>query len=144
MGRSSAGSGSSANDPVLWSANLGLGARVLAAMIHVVIQEGGKVLGELRIECLTPFSTHGVDDYSIEFAADNGGGWVDLRRRVLYGFKATKYNALALVSEALNLLELNEMEYDVAPDTGPGRMARQKRGARPALPREAQNPERHH
>lgn len=112
-------------------------------MIQVTITDAGKVLGELRIENLTGVSTDGVFDFSVEFAADNGGDIVDLRRRVLYGFNLGKYNALALVSEALNLLELKEMEWDVAPDR-PADMARKERGAGRSLPRQALDQVRHY
>jgi hypothetical protein len=119
-------------------------ARVVGArlVIHVLVKDGDEVLGEMRIECLTPFSTHGVNDYSVVFAADSGGGIVDLKRRVLYGFNTRKYNSLALVSQALNLLDLQDME--MTDEDRPGRMAWGQRGAGQALPREATNPVRDH
>ena len=111
-------------------------------MIRVLIQEDGKPLAELEIEQLDGGSPSS-SDFSVRFASDNGGGVVDLRQRVLYGFNLAKYNVLALVSEALNLLELNEMEWDVAPGD-PANLARAERRTRPALSREADDQVRHH
>jgi len=109
-------------------------------MITVLVEEDGEQVGEMRIECLA-LHANGTADYSIEFAADSGGGWVDLKSRVLYGFKHTKYNRLALVSEALNLLNLQDMEMTDAGHSGC--VARGEREAGRSLPREADDPVDH-
>jgi hypothetical protein len=105
-------------------------------MITVLINDDGELRGELRIEQIA------AKDYSIQFAADSGAGWVDLKQRVLYDFDAEKYNILALVSEALNLLDLKDMEMTDA--SRPGRLARRELGAGEALLGEADDPVRHH
>ena len=111
-------------------------------MIHVLVTDEGGVKGEMRIERVSPSSAPGLDDYSVEFAADSGAGWVDAKRRMLYGFNTKKYNVLALVSEALNVLEFKDMEMTDADH--PGHMARGQLGIGQALSREADDPERDH
>jgi hypothetical protein len=105
-------------------------------MISVVIQDEDGLLGEMRIEQIGP------QEYSIQYAADSGAGWVDAKQRVLYGFEAEKYNVLALVSEALNVLDLADMVMTDASRSG--HLARRQLGAGETLLDEANDPVRHH
>lgn len=105
-------------------------------MITVLIDDDGELRGEMRIEQIA------AKEYSVQYAADSGAGWVDLKQRVLYGFDAEKYNVLALVSEALNILDLKDMVMTDA--SRPGRMARGQLGAGQTIPGEEDDPVDHH
>ena len=110
-------------------------------MIEVEItSNGGKLeLGRIRIERV---ETHedGTADYSVQFAADRFGS-VALHQRVVYGFPREKYNALALVLQALNTLQPEELELEEASASD---LAREKRGTLPALPGQEAGSVHHH
>lgn len=90
-------------------------------------------LAEIRIrKTITHDNEIDSADYSIKYAVERGMA-VGIHRRNIYGFPRKKYNALALVLQALNTLEPKELELedDFDPDEAPvsSDMARRLRRA---------------
>lgn len=111
-------------------------------MIEVTVRVNGEdEVAYIRIENVTPEETE-YADYSIHFAVDRALGAVGVHQRGVAGFPRLRYNALALVRQALATLEPYELELEHG--TSPSDLARRFSGARRSLPREATNPEHHH
>ena len=98
-------------------------------MIEVDISQDQRELGKVKIENL---ETHddGTADYSVQFAVERCGA-VGLHQRVIRNFPRTKYNALALLLQALNTLEPSELELESGIDSSD--MARRQHRALPAF-----------
>lgn len=80
-------------------------------MIEVTIRktdsDHNPVLARITIENLTQGDGE-TADYSIRFGVEKSDA-VGLHQRAIYGFPRKRYNALALVRQALNTLEPEEL-----------------------------------
>ena len=78
-------------------------------MIEVIIRiKGGKELGKITIENLVGEDTE-YAEYSVRFGVDKAMG-VGLHQRGIWGFPRRQYNVLALLLQALNTLEPEELK----------------------------------
>lgn len=93
-------------------------------MIEVTIVDENGELAKIRIERLSGDDEHEAD-YSVEFAVDRLGA-VGVHQRGIFAFPRTKYNALALLRQALATLEPKELELeqDISPSDMAGRFRR--------------------
>lgn len=110
-------------------------------MIEVVITkrvpgEEPEELAYIKIINVSDYEAKNADmnlgDYTAQFATERCGA-VGLHRRIVRGFPRTKYNALALVRQALATLQPYELELES--DVGPSDLARRQRRPGRALPR---------
>ncbi len=80
-------------------------------MIEVIIRvAGGKELGKITVENITDGDGE-TADYSVRFGIDKIRA-VGLYQRGIYAFPRKEYNVLALLLQALNTLEPEELKLD--------------------------------
>lgn len=81
-------------------------------MIEVVIRNGatGQELARVHIRNLETEYTDEAD-YGVKFVVERGSA-VGLHRRRIFSFPRRKYNALALLRQALETLEPEELELE--------------------------------
>ena len=90
-------------------------------MIKVILIGEEGELGKITLEKITDHPD-GSADYSARFAVDRVGA-VGMHQRVIHGFPRTEYNVLALLLQALNTLEPEELslESTATPDFDSGK-----------------------
>lgn len=80
-------------------------------MIEVVVLKNGEPIAHVEIKNIET-SVHGtMANYSVKYAVERGSA-VGLHTRLIHHFPRTKYNALALVRQALTTLEERELELE--------------------------------
>lgn len=107
--------------------------------VNLTTRSGELELGRVLI---TNIEMHDDDtaDYSVQFAVERCGA-VGLHQRVIRHFPRTKYNALALLLQALNTLDPKELELEDGTDSSD--LARRQRGTLPEI-QGGQGPLYHH
>jgi hypothetical protein len=80
-------------------------------MIEVTVRVDEEELAYIRIENVET-RTDQTADYAVYFAVNRALGAVGIHRRGVAGFPRTKYNALALLRQALATLEPHELELE--------------------------------
>lgn len=108
--------------------------------VRITAKGGDLELARIKIENVGGDSEHG--NYSVEFAVNRALGAVGLHRRSFDNFPRQKYNALALLRQAL--MTLDEKELELEDGVGSADLAREVRGALPPLSgEEARSVHRH-
>ena len=98
-------------------------------MIEVIISDEDGELGRITLERLTDHADSS-SDYSVRFAVERIGA-VGLHQRSLYNFPRLRYNVLALLLQALQTLDKNELELEDGISASD--MARRQHRTLPAL-----------
>lgn len=79
-------------------------------MIEVEIKLNGEILARMEIKSES-LAEEDLADYSVKYAVERGSA-IGLHKRMLYGFPRKRYNALALLRQALMTLEEKELELE--------------------------------
>lgn len=80
-------------------------------MIRVKIKVGNREIALIRITNLEDSDDPEFGNYSIEFGVDTAEGFA-VYQRSIEAFPRRKYNALALLRQALNTLDEKELRLD--------------------------------
>jgi hypothetical protein len=97
--------------------------------VHITTKGGKQELGKIEIENVATYPD-GTGDYSVRFAVDRVHA-VGIHQRLLGNFPRLEYNVLALILQALNTLEPEELKLEDGVDSSD--LARRQRRSLPKV-----------